>query len=701
MPLTAVTDPAAPLFVLEGEALARFGLEQEWLLANRAGGFAMGTVLGVPTRRYHALAMASMSPPVERVAILNALDERVIVDVDAEGAQETRLTLFHFEGGEAPRSHPHLVRFERGFFGCRWRYEIPLEGRHRGQRVVVEKSLHLFENRSAASVKYAVRSPGVAVRIEVRPLVRLTDMHHLRTAQVEPHFAVRSLANGCVLTDGHLGVTLLSGEGSFRQDLQWWRGLSYAWERDRGQDWVEDLTSPGVFSWTTVPAPGGTGVMTLTASTDAIPAGLAQEDAAARDRRVAEAIRRTIVRAGGDRLNAEDLNALAALARAADQFVVRRVMPGEEPGTSVIAGYPWFSDWGRDTMIALPGLLIETGRLDEARSVLETFARHERNGIIPNRFSDHTGDAEYNTVDASLWFLHAAAALAREEAATSSEIEEPVLRGRVGAACRSIIEWYQRGTDFGIGMDGDGLIFAGDEDTPLTWMDAKRDGIAFTPRPGKAVEINALWIHGLRALAAVGMEGASKLELIAETAAGSFNEKFVDDQTGGLIDRLDPAGNTVRDIRPNQVFAASLEHSPLSVERRRGVIGVVREHLLTPMGLRTLSPRDARYRGRFEGPLTQRDAAYHNGTVWPWLIGAYVEGLLRSEGFSQGARDEARRALVPLVGFVLGGPLVGQLPEVFDGDEEPGRPRRWRGCVAQAWSVAEVLRALSLTIREE
>jgi len=271
MPLAPAADPSIPLYARDRARLGPEAGGSEWLLANRLGGFAMGSVLGVPTRRYHGLLIAAMQAPVERVMALNALDEALVVGVGEPTEHIARLTPFHFlRADDTPREHPYLARFERGFFGCRWRYEVPLEGT--SEPVTLEKTVHLYENRNAVALRYAVRGPGVPVRLELRPLVRLADMHQLRRHEGSPHFDVRALPNGCVLTDRRLGVTLLSEEASFEPDEQWWHELTYAWERDRGLDHVEDLASPGVFRWTTVPA-GGTGVMSLIASTDAAEPG--------------------------------------------------------------------------------------------------------------------------------------------------------------------------------------------------------------------------------------------------------------------------------------------------------------------------------------------------------------------------------------------------------------------------------------------
>ncbi|RMH13746.1 MAG: glycogen debranching protein, partial [Planctomycetota bacterium] len=352
---------------------------------------------------------------------------------------------------------------------------------------------------------------------------------------------------------------------------------------------------------------------------------------------------------------------------------------------SIIAGYPWFADWGRDTMIALPGLLLETGRFDEALSTLELFASHMHRGLIPNRFDDYAGGAHYNTVDASLWFVHAATEylLRTQDDTGFARLIEP---------CLEIIEAYQRGTDYNIHLD-DGLIAAGSPSTQLTWMDAQRDGVTFTPRYGKCVEINALWHHGLRrlsrALAGHTTHRTVELDTLAARCAERFTRLF-NNPAGGLYDRLEPTASGYRpvdEIRPNQIFAASLADAPLDHAGRASVVKTVRRELLTPFGLRTLAPSDPAYIGHYRGNLFERDRAYHNGTVWPWLIGPFVEAALRVDP-SQHARTSLRALLQPLTNR-MSQVCLGQVGEICDGDE----PHTPDGCPAQAWSVAELLRA--------
>jgi predicted glycogen debranching enzyme len=383
--------------------------------------------------------------------------------------------------------------------------------------------------------------------------------------------------------------------------------------------------------------------------------------------------RDSLARAQGSVAAATTTDVVRRLARSAADFVVARKTPDGKDGTTILAGYPWFADWGRDTMIAMPGLLLATGRFEQARQVLVVFADYVSQGMIPNRFDDYGGQPHYNTVDASLWFIHAVHEYLRLSGDRQSG-EQKLL-----PACRQIIDGYRQGTRFGIHMDqADGLITQGDASTQLTWMDAKHDGVTFTPRQGKAVEINALWYHALRLMGETAM---------ADRAGQSFRKAFWISPFRGLYD---VAGGDRQDtaLRPNQIFAASLPNSPLDAGQQRAVVEVVRRELLTPYGLRTLAASDPRYCPRFEGPARQRDAAYHNGTVWPWLIGPFLEAYLKANEHSAAARVQARQWLSPLLAHLDEGDCINQVCEVYDGDA----PQRPGGCFAQAWSVAEVLR---------
>lgn len=661
-------------------------LWSEWLLTNGLGGYAMGTPAGVNTRRYHGLLVASLHPPVDRVVALNAVADTVTLNPGRPGEHSVTLSQFHFQrAADRPISAPAPCVFTKSH-ECKWVYSLSTPS----GLCTITKTLHLFDRRNAVALTYRIDAPG-AVRLTLRPLTALRDFHELLNGeQIAARYQARPVEAGVLCVTRHAGVHLVCHDGPYRHNPDIWHDAEYVWDARRGQGFNEDLFGPGEFVIERHEDTPGQLNATLHASIDAMPPGPVEWDRAERTNRVTAHVVHTLENAP-DACEA-DRDAIARLAAAADEFIVQRG-PKQEGMSTIIAGYPWFSDWGRDTMIALPGLLLATGRHDEALGALTVFAEHRQRGLIPNRFDDRSGPAHYNTVDAPLWFLHAAAEFRR---ATD---DHDAYMQHLAPACIDIIDAYRLGTDHGIGMDADGLIAAGDAQTQLTWMDARRNGVSFTPRFGKAVEINALWHHGLLATADAiepdYQRRAGEERELADRAAASFREAFVRPDGLGLYDRLEPGEgdtwNPIAEIRPNQVFAAGLAHSPLNDKQKSAVIEVVHDHLLTPVGLRTLSPGDPAYAGRYRGDMFERDGAYHNGTVWPWLIGPYCEAVLRLGGFSDAAKALARDAVTPLLEH-LEGPGLGQIPEVYDGDE----PRRPDGCPAQAWSVAEVLRILML-----
>jgi predicted glycogen debranching enzyme len=362
-----------------------------------------------------------------------------------------------------------------------------------------------------------------------------------------------------------------------------------------------------------------------------------------------------------------------------------------------LAGYPWFADWGRDAFIALPGLLLSTGRFEEAKSVLTTFATAADEGMIPNRFDDRSGTTYFNSVDASLWFINAAFQYVAASGDSKTFMQELM------PTIRWIIDSYHKGTRFDIRADADGLITAGNDQTQLTWMDAKYDGVAFTPRCGKAVEVNALWYNSLCLLAQFytdrNIENAEHYKSMADKVRTSFCELFWNESKGYLNDCILPDGSvsaghlTVDEsLRPNQIFAVSLPFSPLSAHQQKSVVKTVQNQLLTPYGLRTLNVQDSRYKGVYTGPQQQRDEAYHQGTVWAYLMGPFVESLLKVNGFNRKSKKKAAEFIQPLLQHLTEDGCLGSVSEIFDGD----MPHKPRGCIAQAWSVAELIRAYQL-----
>jgi len=624
--------------------------------------------------------------------LLTSLAEIVHLHPDTPGARSVDLTDLRFADGTVMSGgRDRLVSFEAGGDAV-WTYDL-------GEGVRLTRRLHLHERRAAATVRYELT--GASGWVQCRPLMPLRDHHHLNHGVDE---SVRASETACgrsvTVQRGGLLVTIES-EGGYKPGACWWHSVRYRTETERGYDDTECLYSPGEWHLGLAPAAqlvvrlgGHAEDQDLRAWTPGAPCE--------REERVRAAARRLVGGGSGD--EADD-RAIGALARAADAFVVRRgpnsaSVRGEHAEVSILAGYPWFSDWGRDAMIALPGLLLASGRTAEAGSVLRTFARAQRDGLIPNRFSDEGGGAEYNTVDASLWFVRAVCELA---GASSERATRELVFDELVPACERVFGAYITGTKYAIRVDPtDGLVAAGDETTQLTWMDAKRDGYVFTPRHGKPVEIQALWQSALRGFAALIATGDSRrsrdLTARADQAAESIRGQFWSERFGCAYDRLQKTSTgwrPVMELRPNQLFLVSLANGPLSTNQERSLVKVCRERLWTPMGMRTLDPHDAKYRGRFAGPIRELDAAYHNGTVWPWLIGPMAEAWVRAFDYAPAACAEARLMVQKLVDLVTDpeAPALGQLYEVYDGDTGP-RPQMPGGCPAQAWSIAEVLRVL-------
>jgi len=698
-------------------------LDREWLLTAGTGAYAMGTALGVNTRRYHGLLVATTNPPVERVVVLNQMVEELVLEgrFQDAGAAVTRsgqavtqqvptaACLFRsLEHGSrdpvySPHGHHLLRRFTRGVT-CGWQYGWgPVT-------VTRELAIHHRSN-GAATIRYTVEglpaSASDTARLKLMPMLTLRDFHHLVWRRDLDSAAmsvdIRDGGQAVTVQRGGLSATVRVAGGAFEHDPCWWYNCFYPVDADRGQGDTEDVFVPGQFM---VPLDCGVDinevVLTVALGTDAVDPEPTPPPRAAALEPIRKTIASALVGIGGE------LPRPDALAIAADDFVVDRTIAGERLKT-VLAGYPWFADWGRDTFIALPGLLLVTGRHDEARAVLRAFADALRDGLIPNRFDDYAGaDAHYNTVDASLWYTHAA--LQYVEASGDDEAWEDWL----AEACVRVCDGYIHGTDYDIKMSTDGLIEAGGPDTQLTWMDAaavngRGERVVFTPRHGKCVEINALWYNALAGLAETLPDAHNQERKHYEKLCGrikrAFTKTFWNDEAGCLFDHVIPSGNAEvddgadRSIRPNQVFATALPRSPLAQTKARDVLKVVKQKLLTPFGLRTLPTDDPHYHGRYAGAQFDRDQAYHQGTVWPWLIGPYAEGVLRAGKFSPEAKAEALGAITPLLRY-LRGPGLGQVAEIFEGDPDGGwQSSPWhhpKGCPAQAWSIAELLRVLAL-----
>jgi predicted glycogen debranching enzyme len=629
---------------------------REWLETNGIGGFASSTIIGLNTRRYHGLLVAATKPPVGRLVLLSKLEETLVLD-----GERFDLSANQYAGAVHPNGYLHLEMFRARPFP---------QFTYRVAGIQIEKCVFLARGQNTVVVRYQFSGnfEGRKCSLDVRPLIAFRDYHsttHANNAinpQVEERPGVATVRPYPDLPSLHFAhnADALDGSGF------WFYNFCYERERERGLDYQEDLYSPFLLRFNV----GTTACATIVAS---IEEHSAAEADALRTREVDR--RKKIVAAAPAN---EDFARL--LTAAADQFIVAR---GEQK--SVIAGYPWFGDWGRDTMISLPGLTLITGRYDDARSILRGFAANIDRGMLPNRFPDAGEAPEYNTVDATLWMFHAVFEFlryTRDYEFVRTELYQPLA---------DILAWHERGTRYGIKLDSDGLLHAGEAGVQLTWMDAKVGDWVVTPRMGKPVEIQALWYNALRVMErlAAGFadhEQAAHYGALAERAQSRFQEVFWNEDAGCLYDVVTDVGPD-RSIRPNQILAVSLPHPVLEQHLALRVLEVVEWELLTPYGLRTLSPRDPNYHGRCGGDPRTRDAAYHQGTVWPWLLGPFLTAYVKVHHDSQEARRRADRFLDALRAHLSEAGL-GQISEVFDGDP----PHQPGGCIAQAWSVAEILR---------
>ena len=652
---------------------------REWLVTNGLGGYASSTVAGVVTRRYHGLLVAALPAPLGRFVMLNHLLERVRLP--------DRRVLWLGDEDEVAGPNPadrtsHLTEFRLELGLPVWHYT--LDG------IAIEKRVLMPHGQNTVHVTYRLVDGEGPLRLTLRPSVQFRPHEFPVNQSPVQAYTLSATRNRYELSGGSelpsLRLSMRGSHAALTLDEKGVSAVAYQAERSRGYDAVGSLWSPGYFR-VDLTADESTTLIASTESWDAIEA-LGPEDAALaefdRRRRLLE-------------LSSVDRDGLTEqLVLAADQFIITpagrideaaRARAAGEDVRTVIAGYHWFGDWGRDTMISLEGLTLCTGRLREAAYILRTFAHYVRDGLIPNMFPDGAREGLYHTADASLWFFHAINRFVRATADTDT------LRTLIPTLV-DIIDHHLQGTRFGIGVDqADGLLRQGAEGYQLTWMDAKVDDWVVTPRRGKAVEINALWYNALCLLATWtgehGVDDPFDLTALAERARRAFNERFWYAAGGYLFDVVDGERGDDPACRPNQVFAISLDHPVLDQSRWGAVMDVIRERLVTPVGLRSLAPGHAEYKAKYFGDLRSRDAAYHQGTVWAWLIGPYVDAWLKLHP------EDRRGARALLEGFEahLDEACVGSISEIFDA-EPPYRPR---GCVAQAWSVAEVLRGMSAT----
>jgi predicted glycogen debranching enzyme len=638
---------------VETEPMSTYSERDEWLEPDGLGGFASGTATGIRTRRYHALLLAATTPPTGRVVLVNGFDAWIETN---EGA--FALTSQRYDPGVI---HPDGAQRISAFTSDPWPRWIftPENGTHIEHTVVVQHGAPLV----AASWRLTSGERRTPVRLFVRPFFSGRDYHSMHRENGAFGFAPERRGDRLIWHpyDGIPAVHVVSN-GDYRHQPDWYRHFRYDAELARGLDAIEDLAAPGVFSWdlTTDDA-----VLIFAAAPEAemaIPPGIPARHLL-------------------ERVHSSELTRRRAftspLHRAADAYLVTR-----SSGTTIVAGYPWFTDWGRDTFIALRGICLAADRLDDARRILLEWSSAVSEGMLPNRFPDRGESPEFNSVDASLWFVIAVHELFERCALPATD------RATLEGAVDAILTGYAEGTRFGIRLDEDGLLAAGVPGQQLTWMDARVGDHVITPRIGKPVEVQALWLNALSLTSARSPRWAS----VFARGRTSFETRFWNDAAGSLHDVVDVdhcAGTVDAALRPNQIFAlGGLPVTLVSKQRARRALDAIERHLWTPVGLRSLSPAEPGYVGRYRGGVASRDGAYHQGTVWPWLVTPFVEAWVRVRGTRPSVIAEAReRFLAPLLRH-LDEHGLGHVAEIADGDS----PYTPNGCPFQAWSVGELLR---------
>ncbi len=658
------------------------GVKREWLLTNGIGGFCSSTIIGANTRRYHGLLIAALKPPVMRHLLLSKLDE-VIVTQDKEHVINSNKTLDYISEG-----YLYQQRFKINSGIPEYIYSV--------NDIFINKKVCMVNGRNSVVIVYEIKTAKHACTLRIAPLVNFRDYHfnsnkdYLRFSQFECETGTKLKPEYYDL-DFYINIS----EGKYiREHDMYFCNMEYSKERERGLDAVEDHYIPGIFEVDVKPYE--TKVITITA-------GVGEWE----ELNGVDIIEDEIKRLGAlvDRAGYNDEFA-NILVKACDNFIVKRESTASK---TIIAGYPWFTDWGRDTMIALPGLTLVTKRFDDARDILSTFSKYIKNGLVPNMFPDAGHDPVYNTVDASLWYFYAIYKYVKYTG-DYSFVEQKLLDGML-----QIIESYKNGTSYNIMMDEDGLINAGDERTQLTWMDAKVGDWVVTPRQGKAVEINALWYNALMIMADIctniGRDGEKHLNL-AQRVKNSFEQKFWNSSKKCLYDVINEENTTNKkdkaidtenksdrvykadeklldaSIRPNQIFAVSLDFPIIEGDKARQIVNVVFNKLYATYGLRSLAPDSEMYKGIYIGGQLNRDGAYHQGTSWGWLIGHFISAYKKAYNYSYESKVVTEKIIEPFKDH-LKDACIGSVSEIFDGDA-PNVPR---GCFAQAWSVAEVLRA--------
>ncbi len=630
-------------------------VSKEWIETNGLGGYASSTIIGTNTRRYHGLLVASAKPSLSRMVMLSKLEETLVF----KDGSRCNLSCNKYPGIVHPEGHRYLDEFRLDPFPV---------FTYRAGDVTVEKAVFMVRGENTTVITYKIlKSPGY-LELLVRPLIAARDYHWLSVEN--------SSFNKCVdCFEGYIRmkpynespmIYLANNADRFEQAGYWYKSFEYNREKERGLEYREDLYSPGELGFLLKEGDKAY-IVASTEGRKMRSVEVLESSEVLRHNEIAEAV------------GLQDSIAIR-LADSADSFFIKRA----DGLSTVVAGYHWFWDWGRDALISLPGLTLTLGRYDEARDTLLTFAKFCDEGMIPNRFPEKSKEPEYNSVDSSLWYFWAVHKFL-EYTNDYDFVESNLLD-----CLEEIIKYYINGTRYGIKMDRDGLISTSDPDIQLTWMDAKIGGWVVTPRNGKAVEVNALWYNSLRIMEDIceklNLKYRHECARLASLAKKSFELVFWSESGGHLYDCVSDEG-VDRTLRPNQIFALSLPYRLINKEREKKVLDIVGKELLTPYGLRSLSPNDRNYRGVYSGDQRMRDACYHQGTVWPWLLAHFISAYLNVYGRNTKTRQEARRFLTPLFEHLKDAGL-GTISEIFDGDP----PYNPKGAISQAWSVAEILR---------
>lgn len=642
--------------------------KREWLVTNGLGGYASQTIAGTTTRRYHGLLVAALEPPVKRTVLVNGLDETARYQGNGYPLSTNRWT----SGSVSPGGFLQIESFHLEGMKPVWRYALA--------DALLEKRAWMKQGENSTFIQFTLLRGRTAVELEAKVLVNYRDFHSTLRAR-DRQMRVEPVENGVrvVAFEGAMPFYLKSLQAAVEPRHEWYRDYLLPAETERGLDDSEDRLYAARFYCRLGVGEKVTLVFT-TAERTALDGEQARAEQANHEWKLFQAWQAQ--RARASKVAAEDEPGwLWQLVLAADQFVVKRDVKDEPDGQSIIAGYHWFNDWGRDAMISLPGLTLATGRPELARKILRSYSRYADKGMLPNNFPDNGGTPEYNTVDATLWYFEAL----RQYYEATRDLD---LISELFAVLAAIIDAHVLGTRYSIKVDpADALLGSGSAEVQLTWMDAKVDDRVVTPRTGKPVEVNALWINALNTMLEFARllgrpaEGYAKL---GEKAARYF-QSFWNPARDCCFDVIDiPGGGQDATMRPNQIFAVALPVSPLSAKQQKSVVDAVADHLLTSNGLRSLGPLETGYQGHYRGGPRERDSAYHQGTVWAWLLGAF--SLAHYRVYQD--REAAQGFLEPLGRTINSGGL-GSIGEIFDGDP-PFRPG---GSIAQSWSVAETIRA--------